>query len=142
MRRNQSLNTILIMSTRLSVMSTQIIQQVKYFQIDQFQVYFHDITLFCLQNNMENISEIFRDLPEKMSDTLFPPSSGIRIEETMPSHKEIPSFSNFFDSEKYIDNPFGKDFIKLEIDVDRFSTNKTSMIMILFIHSLYFILIL
>ena len=39
---------------------------------------------------------------------------------------EIQSFGNFFDQDQYVDNPFGKDFIKLEIDVDRFGTNKTS----------------
>ena len=32
----------------------------------------------------------------------------------------------FFDEDMYVDNPFGKDFIKLEIDHERFDTNKTS----------------
>merc|ERR1719282_1751965 len=54
------------------------------------------------------VSEIFRDLPEKMKDPPFPPAGGIS-----------------FDEDMYVDNPFGKDFIKLEIDHDRFDTNKT-----------------
>ena len=37
------------------------------------------------------------------------------------------SFERFFTENKYIDNPFGKDFIKLEVDLDRFDTNKTSI---------------
>ena len=37
------------------------------------------------------------------------------------------SFDKFFSENQYIDNPFGKDFIKLEVDLDRFDTNKTSM---------------
>ena len=36
------------------------------------------------------------------------------------------SFEEFFTENQYIDNPFGKDFIKLEVDLDRFETNKTS----------------
>jgi len=70
------------------------------------------------------VSEIFRDLPEKMKDPPFPPAGGIRIDETRTSG-EIPSFDGFFDEDMYVDNPFGKDFIKLEIDHDRFDTNKT-----------------
>ena len=37
------------------------------------------------------------------------------------------SFDKFFTDNTYIDNPFGKDFIKLEVDLERFDTNKTSM---------------
>ena len=37
------------------------------------------------------------------------------------------SFDKFFSENQYIDNPFGKDFIKLEVDLDRFDTNKTSI---------------
>ena len=33
----------------------------------------------------------------------------------------------FFTENPYIDNPFGKDFIKLEVDLERFETNKTSI---------------
>ena len=36
------------------------------------------------------------------------------------------SFDKFFNENQYIDNPFGKDFIKLEVDLERFDTNKTS----------------
>ena len=73
------------------------------------------------------VSEIFRDLPEKMKDPPFPSNGGIRIDETRPSGK-IPSFDGFFEEDMYVDNPFGKDFIKLEIDHERFDTNKTSKI--------------
>ena len=38
---------------------------------------------------------------------------------------EDKSFDKFFNENQYIDNPFGKDFIKLEVDLDRFDTNKT-----------------
>ena len=37
------------------------------------------------------------------------------------------SFDKFFTENPYIDNPFGKDFIKLEVDLERFETNKTSI---------------
>ena len=57
-------------------------------------------------------------------------AGGIRIEETTDDELDIPSFDNFFKQNKYVDNPFGKDFIKLEVDLDKFSTNKTSMVKI------------
>ena len=73
--------------------------------------------------------EIFRDLPETMNDKPFRAGAGgIRIEETTDDELDIPSFDNFFKQNKYVDNPFGKDFIKLEVDLDNFSTNKTSMV--------------
>jgi len=71
------------------------------------------------------VSEIFRDLPETLEDPSYQPHGGIRIEDAGVKSEEIQSFGNFFDQNQYVDNPFGNDFIKLEIDVDRFGTNKT-----------------
>ena len=42
----------------------------------------------------------------------------------------MPSFENFFDDDSigsYLRNPFGEDFIKLEIDQKSFRTNKTKV---------------
>jgi len=74
------------------------------------------------------VSEVFRDLPDKIDDpnfpTAFPGGSGISIVES--DTVDAPSFENFFKKQNnYLDNPFGGDFIKLEIDRDRFDTNKT-----------------
>ena len=71
-------------------------------------------------------SEIFRDLPETLEDPSYQPFDGKGMEDYGVKSSEIQSFGNFFDQDQYVDNPFGKDFIKLEIDVDRFGTNKTS----------------
>jgi len=62
--------------------------------------------------------------------TSFPTSSqGIRIEETpATADVKVPSFENFFNDDSigsYLRNPFGEDFIKLEIDQNNFRTNKT-----------------
>ena len=75
------------------------------------------------------VSEVFRDLPDKKADpnfpTAFPAGQGISIVES--DSVEVPSFENFFSNQNsYLDNPFGGDFIKLEIDPDRFDTNKTA----------------
>lgn len=46
----------------------------------------------------------------------------------------MPSFENFFSDDSigsYLRNPFGEDFIKLEIDQSNFRTNKTKVIMVL-----------
>ena len=99
------------------------IQQVKYFLTDQYQVKEINKILFCIKSFF---SEIFRDLPETLEDTSYQPFGGIKIEDSGVKSEEIKSFGNFFDQDQYVDNPFGKDFIKLEIDVDRFGTNKTS----------------
>jgi len=74
------------------------------------------------------VSEVFRDLPNRQADptfpTAFPTNQGISIVES--DSVDVPSFENFFSNQKnYLDNPFGGDFIKLEIDRDRFDTNKT-----------------
>jgi hypothetical protein len=74
------------------------------------------------------VSDVFRDLPNRQADptfpTAFPTSQGISIVES--DSADVPSFENFFNSQKnYLENPFGGDFIKLEIDRDRFDTNKT-----------------
>ena len=42
----------------------------------------------------------------------------------------MPSFENFFNDDSigsYLRNPFGEDFIKLEIDQNNFRTNKTKV---------------
>ena len=42
----------------------------------------------------------------------------------------MPSFENFFSDDSigsYLRNPFGEDFIKLEIDQNNFRTNKTKV---------------
>ena len=44
--------------------------------------------------------------------------------------EQVPSFENFFDDDSigsYLRNPFGEDFIKLEIDQKSFRTNKTKV---------------
>jgi len=74
------------------------------------------------------VSEVFRDLPNHQADptfpTVFPTGQGISIVES--DSADVPSFKNFFNSQNnYMENPFGGDFIKLEIDRDRFDTNKT-----------------
>ena len=49
-------------------------------------------------------------------------------------HLQVPSFENFFSDDSigsYLRNPFGEDFIKLEIDQSNFRTNKTKVIMVL-----------
>ena len=74
------------------------------------------------------VSEVFRDLPNRQADptfpTAYPTGQGISIVES--DSVDVPSFQNFFGNQKnYLDNPFGGDFIKLEIDRDRFDTNKT-----------------
>jgi len=74
------------------------------------------------------VSEVFRDLPNREADptfpTAFPTPSGITIVDS--DVDDVPGFDNFFSKQKsYLDNPFGGDFIKLEIDRDRFDTNKT-----------------
>ena len=49
-------------------------------------------------------------------------------------HLKVPSFENFFSDDSissYLRNPFGEDFIKLEIDQSNFRTNKTKVIMVL-----------
>ena len=99
------------------------IQQVKYFRTDQYQVKLYKINGIF---SSIFISEIFRDLPETLEDPSYQQHGGIRIEDAGVNSEEIQSFGNFFDQNQYVDNPFGKDFIKLEIDVDRFGTNKTS----------------
>jgi len=79
------------------------------------------------------VSEVFRDIPEqKLAPEIppsFPPSQGIRIEETpATADVKVPSFENFFSDDSigsYLRNPFGEDFIKLEIDQSNFRTNKT-----------------
>jgi len=75
------------------------------------------------------VSEVFRDLPDKIADpnfpTAFPAGPGISIVDSDPV--DVPSFDNFFQNQNsYLDNPFGGDFIKLEIDTERFDTNKTA----------------
>ena len=48
----------------------------------------------------------------------------------------MPSFENFFSDDSigsYLRNPFGEDFIKLEIDQNNFRTNKSKVIMVLVI---------
>jgi len=59
------------------------------------------------------------------------PGSGISLEDSQPDI-QIPSFENFFkdkfnkeDDTKYLGNPFGDSFIKMEIDPTKFKTNKT-----------------
>ena len=74
------------------------------------------------------VSEVFRDLPNHQADptfpTVYPTGQGIKVVQSDPV--DIPSFDNFLGSKKsYLKNPFGGDFIKLEIDHDRFDTNKT-----------------
>merc|ERR1712079_68358 len=64
------------------------------------------------------VSDIFRDLPQQKQDPSFPTA--------FPAGSDADtSFEEFFTENQYIDNPFGKDFIKLEVDLDRFDTNKT-----------------
>ena len=44
----------------------------------------------------------------------------------------MPSFEDFFDDDSigsYLRNPFGEDFIKLEIDQNNFRTNKTKVML-------------
>lgn len=72
-----------------------------------------------------------------MADPSFLSTGGIRIENSGVEPADIPSFGNFFDQDQYIDNPFGKDFIKLEIDVEKFGTNKTSKLTILYTMYVY-----
>ena len=57
-----------------------------------------------------------------MNDPKFPQISSLSEE------PKGSSFNDFFKKEEqqYVDNPFGKDFIKLEVDPARFGTNKTS----------------
>merc|ERR1719391_2013145 len=79
------------------------------------------------------VSEVFRDIPEQKLvpelPTSFPTRQGIRIEETHAADDvKVPSFENFFNDDSigsYLRNPFGEDFIKLEIDQNNFRTNKT-----------------
>ena len=47
---------------------------------------------------------------------------------------QVPSFENFFNDDSigsYLRNPFGEDFIKLEIDQNNFRTNKTKVVMMM-----------
>ena len=49
---------------------------------------------------------------------------------------QVPSFENFFNDDSigsYLRNPFGEDFIKLEIDQNNFRTNKTKVVMMMVI---------
>ena len=75
------------------------------------------------------VSEVFRDLPERLADPAFPTVASLDVDED----PDFTSFQDFFkeNDKQYVDNPFGKDFIKLEVDLDRFDTNKTSKIPIL-----------
>ena len=102
-------------------MSIQIIQQVKYSQIDQSQVVL--ILLYTL-DFQDNFLEVFRDLPDRLADPAFPTVAGLNLDQD----PDLASFDDFFkdNDNQYVDNPFGKDFIKLEVDLDRFDTNKTS----------------
>jgi len=82
------------------------------------------------------VSDVFRDLPGQIVTPNFPikfPGSGISLEDSQPDI-QIPSFENFFkdkfnkeddDDRKYLGNPFGDSFIKMEIDPTKFKTNKT-----------------
>ena len=117
----QSLITTLTMGAKLSVMSIPITLLAKYFQIAQSQVVHTKDNLIDLQ---ENILEVFRDLPDRLADPAFPTVAGLDIDHD----PDLASFEDFFkdNDNQYVDNPFGKDFIKLEVDLDRFDTNKTS----------------
>lgn len=73
------------------------------------------------------VSDIFRDLPQTLEHpefpSYFPGQDGFAAEESNP---KMPSFDKFVqESEKYLNNPFGSDFIKMEIDQSKFKTNQT-----------------